>query len=412
MSRSLPITVVLGGGIAGLEATMALADLARGRTELMLVTPDPDFQLKPMVVEEPFTSEPANRRELAPVADALDAELIRGSVGEVIAGAQVVMLADGRSLHYDFLVVCVGGHARGVYSGTTTVRAAGEAIGIDRLLAAAAEHESRRLALVVPPGVSWTLPLYEIALMSRRRAQELGLLDLRISLDTPEAAPLTVFGSVPSEAVAELLRARKIDFHGGAVRSGGGYGRPVRDPGRGAGRGGCGDCAAGSGRSDARAAAARRRGVHPDRRARPGRRCADGSMPPATRRPSRSSRAASGPSRRMPRPSTSQGELGADLEPSPFHPILRGKLIVGGESLDLRQDLTGGHGEGVASPDYLWWPPQKVSGRYLSAWLADEPIRSEPEPPPSRSLEIEVALPHEWHRDPMALDPYGSPSVD
>ena len=102
-------------------------------------------------------------------------------------------------------------------------------------------------------------------------------------------------------------------------------------------------------------------------------------------------------------------KLGADLEPSPFHPVLRGKLIVGGESLDLRQDLTGGHGEGVASPDYLWWPPQKVSGRYLSAWLANERIRTEPEPPPSRSLEIEVALPHEWHRDPMALGPVSGP---
>ena len=30
----------------------------------------------------------------------------------------------------------------------------------------------------------------------------------------------------------------------------------------------------------------------------------------------------------------------------------------------------GGGGEGVASPDYLWWPPHKVSGRYLAPWLA------------------------------------------
>jgi sulfide:quinone oxidoreductase len=411
MSRSLPITVVLGGGIAGLEATMALADLARGRTDLMLVTPDPDFQLKPMVVEEPFTSEPANRRELAPVADALDAELIRGSVSEVIAGAQVVMLADGRSLHYDFLVVCVGGHARGVYSGTTTVRAAGEAIGIDQLLAAAAEHESRRLALVVPPGVSWTLPLYEIALMSRRRAQELGLLDLRISLETPEAAPLTVFGSVPSEAVAELLRARKIDFHGSVyVReadTGGLFATPAEVP------------------VEAGAAIAlpvvdgpmlvrlphdeegfipideHARVVGADRVYAAG----DATTFPI-KQGGLGTQQADAAAEHIAR------ELGADLEPSPFHPVLRGKLIVGGESLDLRQDLTGGHGEGVASPDYLWWPPQKVSGRYLSAWLADEPIRAEPEPSPSRSLEIEVALPHEWHRDPMALDPYGSPTVD
>jgi sulfide:quinone oxidoreductase len=411
MSRSLPITVVLGGGIAGLEATMALADLARGRTDLMLVTPDPDFQLKPMVVEEPFTSEPADRRELAPVADALDAELIRGSVSEVIAGAQVVMLDDGRNLHYDFLIVCIGGHARGVYSGATTLRAAGEAIGIDRLLATAAEHGSRRLALVVPPGVGWTLPLYEIALMSRRRAEELGLTDLKISFNTPELAPLVVFGSVPSDAVAEMLQARKIDFHGNVyvreadsgdlfttpddipVDAGATIALPVVE----------GPLLAGLPHDD--------RGFIPvDEHAR---------VPDADRV------YAAGDASTFPIKQGGLGtqqadaaaehiarELGADLQPSPFHPVLRGKLIVGGESLDLRQDLTGGHGEGVASPDYLWWPPQKVSGRYLSAWLADEPVRAEPEPSPSRSLEIEVALPHEWHRDPMALDPYGSPSVD
>lgn len=26
--------------------------------------------------------------------------------------------------------------------------------------------------------------------------------------------------------------------------------------------------------------------------------------------------------------------------------------------------------------------------------------------------DIEIELPQEWHREPMALDPYGSPPVD
>ena len=40
MNPTFPQTVVLGGGIAGLEVLMALADLAAGRTELTLVAPD------------------------------------------------------------------------------------------------------------------------------------------------------------------------------------------------------------------------------------------------------------------------------------------------------------------------------------------------------------------------------------
>jgi sulfide:quinone oxidoreductase len=101
---------------------------------------------------------------------------------------------------------------------------------------------------------------------------------------------------------------------------------------------------------------------------------------------------------------------GAEVEPRPFRPVLRGKVLTGDESLHLRHDPAGGAGEGVATDDFLWWPPHKISGRYLAAWLAQE-MPHEPEPP-RRPLEVEVALPHEWHREPMALDPYGPLGVD
>jgi sulfide:quinone oxidoreductase len=101
---------------------------------------------------------------------------------------------------------------------------------------------------------------------------------------------------------------------------------------------------------------------------------------------------------------------GADLDPKPFHPILRGKLLTGESTLSMRQDVAGGAGEGVASADYLWWPPHKVSGHYLATLLdrQGEP-RGEDVPPPSHAVDIEVAFPEDWHRDPMSLDPYSPP---
>jgi sulfide:quinone oxidoreductase len=101
---------------------------------------------------------------------------------------------------------------------------------------------------------------------------------------------------------------------------------------------------------------------------------------------------------------------GAPAEAEPFRPVLRGKLLTGDESLHMRHDPAGGGGEGVASADYLWWPPHKVSGRYLAAWLAQE-TPHEPEAP-RRPLDVEVALPHEWHKEPMALDPYGTLDIN
>ena len=71
----------------------------------------------------------------------------------------------------------------------------------------------------------------------------------------------------------------------------------------------------------------------------------------------------------------------------------------------MRADVGGGGGEGVASPDYLWWPPFKVSGRYLTPWLAGEERDAERDAP-VHSIDVAVELPREWHREPMALDPY------
>jgi len=91
--------------------------------------------------------------------------------------------------------------------------------------------------------------------------------------------------------------------------------------------------------------------------------------------------------------------------------VLRGKLLTGDESLHLRTDVAGGGGEGSATLDSLWWPPHKISGRYLAAFLQHGEVHAEPEPP-RRPIDVEVALPREWHEQPMALDPYGSPPID
>jgi sulfide:quinone oxidoreductase len=94
--------------------------------------------------------------------------------------------------------------------------------------------------------------------------------------------------------------------------------------------------------------------------------------------------------------------LGARVEVREFHPVLRGQLLTGDESINLRHDVTGGHGEGDASLDYLWWPPHKVGGRYLAAWLAHTTPHEDLEPP-FHPLDVEVSLPREWHSVPVSV---------
>ena len=85
--------------------------------------------------------------------------------------------------------------------------------------------------------------------------------------------------------------------------------------------------------------------------------------------------------------------------------MIRGRLIAGDEYINLQADVAGGGGEGSASYDYLWWPPQKIAGKYLTAELTGRTVH-ELGPPPEHGIEVEVSLGSEWHRDPMALDRY------
>jgi sulfide:quinone oxidoreductase len=395
-------TLIVGGGIAGLEALLALHDLAEARAELTLVAPDPDFIYKPLVVEEPFLLKPAERHELGPLLNELGGRFVQHGVTGVLADDHAVELDDGSRIDYELLVVCLGGRTRDPYRRAVTFRVGGEPLEIDALLARSEEHQSSTLAFVVPPGVSWPLPIYELALMSRRRAEETGYDEVRLMVITPEAAPLIMFGRSASDAIAELLRVRHIDVETGAYVRESPEGELSLTPG--------------TRRLDVGAAVALPliEGPNP-----PGLPTDDHGFIPIddhARVPGVEDVYAAGDGTTFP---IKQGglaaqqadaaaqhiaaRLGAAVDAKPFHPVLRGQLITGVESLHLRHDLTGGHGEGTASADYLWWPPHKVSGRYLAAWLAHEVPRDEPD----ILVDIELPLTHEWHERPMALDPYG-----
>jgi sulfide:quinone oxidoreductase len=392
--------LIAGGGIAGVEALLALRDLAGDRADITLVAPEPELTYRPMIVEEPFSLAPAQRHDLGLLTKELGAQFVQGALAEVAPERHVAILSDGSEATYDAALICVGAKTRPAYPSATTLRSWTEPIAIDEALDASAAHESRTIAFVVPPGVVWSLPLYELAMLSQRRAVERGL-ELTVRILTPESAPLSVFGQVAAGAVAELLIARGIEVTTGAsvVEGEDGFvfmpgsnaveagavvalptltgpsipGLPADDDGfirideYGEVRGVADVFAAGDGT------------IFPIKQGGLATQQADAAAEMIAAR------------------------AGAAVDPQPFRPVLRGKLITGSESLNLSSSAAGGAGEGVASADYLWWPPQKVGGRYLAPFLAGT-SDFDPEPP-EHSLDVEVALPTEWHSQPMTLDP-------
>lgn len=395
-----------------MEALLALHDLAGDRVAISIVAPEPDFSYKPLSVEEPFSAQPPEHRALAPLAKELGARFTQRGVARMLPDEHLVELDDGSRLGYDVAVIAVGGKAGAPFGQGLTFRTPEDRWRIAALLKeyAADPNRGRSLAFVVPPSSSWPLPIYELALMTRRRATELGLGELTCTVFTPEAEPLVVFGSVATAAVSELLRARGIAVRAGVRVHEDANGRLLLTPGdepleatevialpalEGPGIPGLpgdergfipiDDCARVKGVDHVYAAG-------------------DGTTFPIKQGGLATQQADAAAEQIAAR-------FGADLDPQPFHPVLRGMLLTGEESLSLSHSLTGGEGEGSASLDCLWWPPHKVSGRYLAPWLAGGTVRSEPEPP-SRPLEVEIALPAEWHEQPMAFDPHRGPQPD
>lgn len=100
---------------------------------------------------------------------------------------------------------------------------------------------------------------------------------------------------------------------------------------------------------------------------------------------------------------------GADIDPQPFRPVLRGRLLTGHHAHYPMHDAAG---DPPAPELRLWSAPHKVNGRYLSPWLQELDGDTEPTPAPDEEhIDVEVTLPSAWElgRDAMRLDPYSPP---
>ena len=100
--------VVAGGGVAGLEALLALRALGGDRVRLTLVAPAEDFVYRPLAVGEAFALGPVRRTPLRDAARDAGAEFVQAPVNAVDQAARAVRLGDGRSLAYDALVLATG----------------------------------------------------------------------------------------------------------------------------------------------------------------------------------------------------------------------------------------------------------------------------------------------------------------
>ena len=202
--------VIIGGsGPAAIEAALVLRQLAGALVETTIVTPDGDCVHLPMTVLAPFARSGSTRYPLADLVGDAGAILHRGTITSVDPASREVRTADGETLAYDALLIAVGGIQQFPYPRALAFGGPGAEERMHGLIQDIEAGYVKRVAFVVHPDVSWPLPLYELALMTAERADDMCA-HVELTLVTPEAEPLELSGPDTARDVGDLLDAAGI----------------------------------------------------------------------------------------------------------------------------------------------------------------------------------------------------------
>ncbi|MHB8234454.1 MAG: NAD(P)/FAD-dependent oxidoreductase [Solirubrobacteraceae bacterium] len=360
--------LIAGGGVAAIETALALQHLAADRVKVTMLAPNEEFVYRPMTVAEPFSFAGAHRYPLARIARDLEAELIKGSLSWVEHKKNLAHTVDGQALAYDALVLALGARIAPRYKHALTIDDRTMEQTLHGLIQDVELGYIKSIAFVAPGRMAWPLPLYELALMTAGRAYDMDI-EMPVTIVTPEDSPLAIFGEEASRGVAQLLEKSRIktitsayaeipeqgqitihpedrhlhvgrivalpELYGPSV-----HGFPLNAEGfiRVDRFGQVPDCGPLFAAGDATDFAVKQGGVS---------------------------------SQQADVVAESVAKLaGMEIEPQPFHPVLRGMLLTYDERYYMQAQITGGHGySSQFSSEPLWQPVAKIAAKYLAPYL-------------------------------------------
>lgn len=368
-ARKGPLRVVVaGGGIAAIELVLALDDLAAGLTEVLLIAPNHDFVYHPYAVKEKFGYRRPRRRQLRGIARDAGTQLLFETLEWVDADRHVLYTAGGERIAYDALALAIGAEARPRFAHALTV----DEWRMDQILRALMKDVERRLVrsvgFLIPGRISWTLPIYELALIVAQRAAKAGM-KLHGTIVTPEDTPLAIFGQRASDGVAQLLGEAGVEILVSSYAEVPEPGNVWIEPG---------DRAL---QFDRLVALPELHG--PALKGVPAGRDGFIRIDRHCKVPGAGLIFAAGDAVEFPVKhggiSAQQADVaasaiaalaGASVEQRPFEPVMRAMLLTGAEPRYLSAKIKGGHGfSSELSRTPNWSPPGKFASRYLAAYL-------------------------------------------
>ncbi len=362
--------LIAGAGVGGIEALLALDELAGDLVTIELLAPADSYVQRAQLVAQPFGGPEPARIELTDLTAETGAHHIRDSLAAVDAAAGVATTSGGRSLRFDSLLVAVGAIAEPGIAGALTFP--GPPAEFARVLEQLGHREMRRIAFAVPPGTEWSLPAYELALLTAAEVRARRLEGVEVILITHEREPLKVAGPPAVSLVEARLAEAGVELITGARALGFEAGELELEDREAV-------------RADAVIGLARLRG--PTIEGLPSTPAGflaidvqmhvDGldsvwAVGDATSHPIKQGGLAA-----------QQAEIaaagiatraGARVPRRGFDPVLRATMVTGGPAEYIRARIAGGDEASTADGRALWWPAAKVAGERLSARLSLTPV--------------------------------------
>lgn len=382
--------LVAGGGVAALEAALRLRELGEGRLRVELLAPEPHFWYRPLAVAEPFGRGQVRRFDLATLVTAAGATLSHGELTSVDAMRRIAFTAPGGPVEYSALLIACGTVPKPAIDGALTFRGPADTDRIEQLLAEIEAGDVGSVVFVAPAGAIWSLPVYELALMTAGWLATRHIDGVELGVVTPEEEPLHLFGHDASAAVRALLDELGIQMHVRAVAAEARTGELLLVGG-------------GVVPADRVVALPRLQGpriggipqtfegfIPVDRHGRVTGLADVYAAGDITTFPVKQGGIAAQQADAA--AETIAAVAGATVEPQPLRPVLRGMLLTGDGPRFLRSDLAGEAPEGSqVSTEALWWPPTKIVGRHLAPFLAEQTGDEPPaEPPAGIAVHIEL----------------------
>ena len=389
--------LIAGGGVAALEAALALRDSAADRVAVELLAPEPHFWYRPASVAAPFELGTVTHLELDGVAREIGATFTLGALTGIDDWRHIAYTSWNTQIPYDVLLVACGALPVPAVPGALMFRGPADVEVVEHLLEEIVHGEVRSVAFVIPWGAVWSLPAYELALLTATHLRERGVKDVDLALVTPEAEPLELFGSPASAAAQALLDENGVHFraraHAGEFADGElaliptgsiSVDRVVALPRlQGAPLDGLPQTVHGFIPVDSHC---RVRGVDNV--------FAAGDITSFTVK-----QGGIAAQQADVAAATIAAAAGASIEPRRFRPVLRGLLLTGREPRFLRREISAvPEHPPVASYEPLWWPPAKIVGHHLAPFLASRVGADESTSagdPPVGAVRLEVELDRE-----------------